>query len=74
MTLDTMCISLHKEGVGTEVKHTAIVSGEHEDILWNKGVLGIASSESLVCAMFYTVGLHFSLQGGQEHCDFMFPV
>ena len=69
MTLDTVCISLRKEGVGTEVKHAAVVSVEHEDILWNKGVLGIASPESLLRAVFYTVGLHFSLRGGQEHRD-----
>ena len=69
MTLDTVCVSLRKEGVGTEVKHADVVSVEHEDILWNKGVLGIASPESLLRAMFYTVGLHFSLRGGQEHRD-----
>ena len=60
MTLDTVCVLLCKEGVGTEVKHTAVISIELEDILWNKGVLGVASPESLLRAMFYTVGLHFS--------------
>jgi hypothetical protein len=69
MTLDTVCVSLRKEGVGTEVKHAAVVSVEHEDILWKKGVLGVASPESLLRAVFYTVGLHFCLRGGQEHRD-----
>ena len=58
------CVSFRKEGVGTEVKHAAVISVEHEDILWKKGVLGVASLESLLCIAFYTVGLHFSLQGG----------
>ena len=47
MTLDTVCVSDCKEGVGTEVKHAAVVSFEHEDILWKKGVLGVASTKSL---------------------------
>ena len=34
-------MSLRKEGVGTEVKHAAVVSLEHEDILWRNGVLGV---------------------------------
>lgn len=29
-TLDTVCVSLSKEGIGAEVKHAAVVSLEHE--------------------------------------------
>lgn len=32
-------------------------------------MLGVASPDSLFRAVFYTVGLHFSLRGGQEHCE-----
>ena len=69
MTLDTVCVSLRKEGVGTEVRHAAVIPIEHEDILWKRGVLGVATPESLLRTVFYTVGLHFSLRGGQEHRD-----
>ena len=69
ITLDTVCASLSKEGVGTEVRHAAVIPIEHEDILWKKGVLGVATPESLLRTVFYTVELHFSLRGGQEYRD-----
>ena len=69
MTLDTVCVSLRKQGVGTEVKHAAVIPLDHEDILWQKGILGVDTPESLLRTVFYTVGLQFSLRGGQEHRD-----
>ena len=69
MTLDTVCVSLRKEGVGAEVKHATVISIEHEETLWKNGVLGVNSPESLLRTVFYTVGLYFSLRGGQEHRD-----
>ena len=69
MMLDTVCVSLRKEGIGAEVKHAAVISLEHEELLWQKGALGVHSPDSLLRAVFYTVGLHFCLRGGQEHRD-----
>ena len=34
-----------------------------------KAVLGVASLESLLRTVFYTIHLHFCLRGGQEHRD-----
>ena len=59
MTLDTVCVSLRKEGVGAEAKHAAVISIEHEETLWKNGVLGVNSPESLLRTIFYTVGLYF---------------
>ena len=69
MTLDTVCVSLRKEGIGASVKHADVISLEHEELMWQKGVLGVHSLDSLLRAVFYTVGLHFCLRGGQEHRD-----
>ena len=68
-TLDTVCVSLRKEGIGAEVKHAPMISMEHEDIMWQSGVLGCSSPYPLLRAVFYLVGLHFCLRGGQEHRD-----
>ena len=70
MTLDTVSVSIRKEGVGTEVKHANVISMEDEDSMWEKGVIDTTSPWALLRAAFYTVGLHFSLRGGQEHRDF----
>lgn len=48
MTLDTVCVSLHKEGIGAEVKHAAVISLEHEELLWQKGALVVHSPDSLL--------------------------
>ena len=66
-TLDTVCVSLRKEGVGAIRKHVAMISRNDERIMWESGVLGTASPWALVRAVFFVVGLHFSLRGGQEH-------
>ena len=68
-TLDTVCVSLHKDGMGAEVKHAGVISLEHEVLMWQKGALGVQSPDSLLRAAFYMVGLHFCLRGGQEHRD-----
>ena len=67
MTLNTVCVSLCKEGVGAAVKHAAVISLGHEELMWQK--VGVHSPDSLLRAVFYTVGLHFCLRGGQEHRD-----
>ena len=69
MTLDTVCVALRKEGIGADVKHAAVISLEHEELMWKKGAIGVDSPASLLRATFYTVGLHFCLRGGQEHHD-----
>ena len=35
--------------------------------MWENGVLGTDLPWALVCAAFFVVGLHISLEGGQEH-------
>ena len=68
-TLDTVSVFFRKAGVGAEVKYAGVISLDDEDRLWAKGVIGTASPWPLLRAAFYTVGLYFSLRGGQEHHD-----
>lgn len=68
MTLDTGCVSLCKEGIGAEIKYAAVITLEREELIWEKGVHGVGSPNSLVRATCYTISLHFCLHGGQEHC------
>ena len=68
-TLDTVCVGLRKEGIGAEISHAPAVSYEHEMLMWKSGVLGFEPPEALLRAVLVTVGMYFSLRGGQEHYD-----
>ena len=57
---------LRKDGVGASVKHAAIITPEEEDLLLDKGVMGIYAPKPLVRAVFFYVGKAFCLQGGTE--------
>ena len=64
---ESVARQLRKDGVGTSVKHAAIVTPEKENLLLEKGVIGIYSPKSLVRAVFFYVGKAFCLRGGAEH-------
>ena len=68
-TLDTVCIQLRKEGIGAEISHAPVVLYEHEMMMWKSGVLGFEPPEALFRAVLMTVGMYFSLRGGQENYD-----
>ena len=68
-TLDTIFSTLHAQGVGAEKKSAPVISIEDEELLWEKGVLSFATPKTLQYAVFFYVGLHFSLRGGQEQRD-----
>ena len=58
---------LRASGIGAEVKHTSIISKEEENLLWEKGVMGVDKPESLLRAVFFYNGKNFCLRGGKEH-------
>lgn len=65
-TLDTVSSELHKHGVGA-TKHSAeVIDPEHEDVFWEKGLLGFTTPKVLQHTVFFYVGLNFVLRGVQE--------
>ena len=60
-TLDSVCVSLRKEGFGATRKAALVVTKKDEELLWSSGVLGTNSPWPLLRAVFYTVGLSFTL-------------
>ena len=68
-TLDSLSSDLHRQGVGA-VKHTAkVIDPKHEDIFWQKGLLGYSTPKVLQRTVFFYTGLHFVLRGIQEQHD-----
>ena len=58
---------LRSLGVCAEVKRTSTISKEEENLLWEKGVVGVSTPESLFRAVFFYNGKNFCLRGGKEH-------
>ena len=65
-TLDSLFSTLHVQGIGAEKKSAPVITIEDEDLMWEKGVLSSSTPRSLQYAVFFYVGIHFSLRGGQE--------
>lgn len=65
--MESVFQSLHREGLGTEVKHAPVISVEEEEKLWESKMLGDDSPEVLLCTVFYLNGKNLCLRGGQEH-------
>ena len=68
-TLDSVCVSLRKESIRATRKAALVITKKDKELLWSSGVLGTDSPWPLLRAVFYTVGLSFTLRGGQEHHD-----
>ena len=60
-TIDALSISLKKQGVGVNLSHAAVITIEHEKLMWESKFLSFKLPEALLRAMFVTVGLHFGL-------------
>jgi len=58
-TMETTYQDLHKEGIGVEIKHAPIISGDEEVILWERKILGCHSPTALVRAVFFLNGKNF---------------
>uniref|UniRef100_A0A1X7TLL5 ZMYM2-like/QRICH1 C-terminal domain-containing protein n=1 Tax=Amphimedon queenslandica TaxID=400682 RepID=A0A1X7TLL5_AMPQE len=65
-TCETVFRELHKNGVGVDVSHTAVVTAEEETLLWERGILNVSSPQGLLRAVFYYVGKVCCLRGGEE--------
>ena len=68
-TLDLVSSTLHREGIGADKKSAPIIEVEHENLFWEKKLLGYSTPRTLQRAVFFYVGLHFVLRGVQEQYD-----
>ena len=65
-TLDVVCSTLHREGIGAKKKHAAVIEADHEQSFWDKGLLGYSSPKLLQRTVFFYVGMYFALRVVEE--------
>lgn len=65
--LDNSMQDRTRSGIGITKKQATIITLEQESELWEKGILGDDTPEKLVRTVFWMIGLHFGLRGGEEH-------
>ena len=65
-TLDVVSSTLHREGIGVQKKHAAVIEADHEKKFWEKALLGYSSPRILQRTVFFYVGMHFALRGVEE--------
>jgi hypothetical protein len=58
---------LTKQGVGTTTKQAEPISEESENMLWNKGLLGDSSANSILNTVFFYNSKLFGLPRVDEH-------
>ena len=64
-SLDSLFRDLRTNNIGTSVKHAEVFTRDEEQIMWNKGILGTTTPQSLLNAVFYLKS--FFLSGREEH-------
>ena len=67
-TLDNVMKERSAEGIQGRQERDYI-SKEHEEILWNKGILGEDNPDKLRRTVFFLVGTQFGLRGNKEQHD-----
>ena len=57
---------LQRAGLGSKKKKAEPLTGEEEELLWTKGLLGSGSPQALVDTMVIMNGIYFALRSGSE--------
>ena len=65
-TRNTVARKLCEDGVGTSVKHAAVISSEEEESVWKVGTLGVKTPKALLNAIFYMNGKVLCLRGRHD--------
>ncbi|XP_067658318.1 transcriptional regulator QRICH1-like [Haliotis asinina] len=66
-TLDNVMKVRASEGLGMLPRQADVITVNQEQVLWEKGIVGDSSPQTLLDTMLYLIGLNFALRSGVEH-------
>ena len=72
--LDNVYRQLNSDGVGLATKKTLTLADADMNLLWEKGIIGKHAPTPLLRAVFFTLGMHACLRGGEEHRQLTFSM
>ena len=64
--------SIRENGIGIERKRAQVITQDIEAKLWESGILGLHSPQSLLNAVFFYNGKNLCLRGVSEHARLQF--
>ena len=65
--MNNLSKKLLSESVGAQKRQARVITEKEENLLWEKGVIGIDTPSCLLNAIFFYCGMIFCLRGGAEH-------
>ena len=71
-SLDAEMKRLQAAGIGTNKKQAEPLTAEEEETLWQRGLLGDETPQTLLDTIIFMNGLYFALRSGKEHCQLRF--
>ena len=60
---------MHRQGVGATKNSAKVIEAKHEDLFWEKSLLGYSTPKLLQRTVFFYVSMNFALRGVQEQDD-----
>ncbi len=72
-TVDNIMKGRSMARIAQKVKRSKPISITNEEEMWDFGILGKESADSLQNTVMYLIGLTFALRGGKEHCALRNP-
>ena len=66
-SLDTEMKKLQSCGKGSKKRQAEPLTIEEEELLWERGLLGDATPQTLLDTMLFYNGSYFALRSGEEH-------
>ncbi len=71
-TLNAEMKRLKASGSGVSIKRAELFNQAEEDILWQQGILGSTSPQTVLDSIVFMCGLYFAIRSGQVHRDLQF--